>query len=174
MRHIEEMLSLATKAAGKRLNLPGGLVFAVEYDRYLLTLDEAALSPLPPLKGEFQLKIPGETRLPGWRVEAAIVGREDVSDEDDFTAYLDLAKSGDRLTVRTRKRGDRFQPLGLDQAKKLGEFMIDAKIPQAWRGRIPLVCSGEQILWVVGWRLDERAKVGTETKRVLRLQFERD
>lgn len=172
MRHIEEMLSLATKAAGKRLSLPGGLTFAIEYNRYLLTPDLAALSPLPPLKGEFQLKIPGKTLLPGWRVEASIVAREDLTEKDDLTAYLDLANSGDRLTVRTRKRGDRFQPLGLDQPKKLGEFMIDAKIPQAWRGRVPLVCSGEQILWVVGWRLDERAKVSADTKRVLSLSFE--
>jgi len=172
MRHIEEMFSLATKAAGKRLSIPGGLTFAIEYNRYLLTPDLAALSPLPPLKGEFPLNIPGKTSVPGWRVEASIVARKDMAEKDDFTAYLDLAKSGDRLAVRTRKRGDRFQPLGLDQPKKLGEFMIDAKIPQAWRGRVPLVCSGEQILWVVGWRLDERAKVGEETKRVLRLRFE--
>jgi tRNA(Ile)-lysidine synthase len=172
MRHIEEMMSLTTKPAGKRLNLPGGLNFSVEYDRYLLTPDLSALSPLPPLEGEFPLNIPGETKLPGWRVEAAVVERREMGEKDDFTAYFDLAKSGDRLTVRTRKRGDRFQPLGLAQPKKLGEFMIDAKIPQAWRGRVPLVCSGEQILWVVGWRLGERAKVSAETKRVLRLRFE--
>ncbi len=172
MRHIEEMMSLTTKPAGKKLSLPGGLTFAIEYERYLLTLDMSTLSPLPQLKGEFPLNIPGETLFPGWRVEVAIVERGEMSDEDDFTAHLDLAKSGDRLTVRTRKRGDRFQPLGLSQPKKLGEFMIDAKIPQAWRGRVPLVCSGEQILWVVGWHLDERAKVGEDTKRVLRLRFE--
>jgi tRNA(Ile)-lysidine synthase len=171
MRHIEEMMSLVTKPAGKRLNLPGGLTFAVQYDRYLLTPDLSALSPLPPLKGEFQLKIPGKTLLPGWRVEAAIVGREEMTEKDSLTAYFDPAKSDEKLTVRARQRGDRFQPLGLAQPKKLGEFMIDAKIPQAWRGRVPLVCSGEQILWVVGWRLGERAKVSAETKQVLRLEF---
>ncbi|MBA7629736.1 tRNA(Ile)-lysidine synthase [subsurface metagenome] len=175
MRHIEEMMSLVTKPAGKRLSLPGGLTFSIEYNRYLLTSDPAALSPLPPLKGEFQLNIPGETRLPGWRVEAAIIKREEMSDEEgDFTAYLDLGKSGHKLLVRPRRRGDRFQPLGLAQPKKLGEFMIDAKIPQAWRGRIPIVCSQEQILWVVGWRLDERAKVSQDTKQVLHLKFEPD
>ncbi len=173
MRHIEEMMSLATKAAGKRLNLPGGLTFAIEYERYLLTLDTTTLSPLPPLKGEFTLKIPGETRLPGWRVEAAIVERGKMTEKDDFTAYFDLSEIGEKLMVRARRRGDRFQPLGLAQPKKLGEFMIDAKIPQAWRGRIPIVCSGEQILWVVGWRLDEQAKVGAKTKQVLRLEFKR-
>jgi tRNA(Ile)-lysidine synthase len=175
MRHIEEMMSLATRPAGKRLNLPGGLTFSVEYDRYLLTPDLSTLSPLPPLKGEFKLSIPGETRLPGWRVEAAVVKRAEMSDkEDNFTAYLDLAKSGERLAVRARKRGDRFQPLGLSQSKKLGEFMIDAKIPQAWRGRVPIVCSGKEIVWVVGWRIDERAKVKRDTKQVLRLEFKPD
>jgi len=171
MRHIEEMMSLATKAAGKRLSLPGGLTFAIEYDRYRLTPDPATLSPLPKLEGEFPLKVPGKTLLPGWRVEATIVERGDITEKDDFTAYLDLGKSGDRLIVRTRQRGDRFQPLGLAQLKKLGEFMIDAKIPNAWRGQVPIVCSEEQILWVVGWRLDERAKVSRNTKQVLRLEF---
>jgi tRNA(Ile)-lysidine synthase len=171
MRHVEEMMSLATKAAGKRLSLPGGLTFSVEYNRYLLTSDLTALSPLPLLKGEFPLNIPGETRLPGWRVEATIIKQEEMSEKDDFTAYLDLAKSGDRLMVRPRRRGDRFQPLGLAQPKKLGEFMIDAKIPNTRRGQIPIVCSEEQILWVVGWRLDERAKVSRDTKQVLRLEF---
>jgi tRNA(Ile)-lysidine synthase len=174
MRHIEEMMSLASKTVGKRLNLPGGLTFAVEYERYLLTLDPNALSPLPELKGEFPLKVPGETKLPGWRVKASFVTRREITETNDLTAYFDAAKSGERLMVRTRQRGDRFQPLGLAQPKKLGEFMIDAKIPQAWRGRAPLVCSPEQILWVVGWRLGERAKVGAETKRVLRLSFEAD
>jgi tRNA(Ile)-lysidine synthase len=167
-------MSLAARPAGKRLNVPGGLTFAVEYERYLLSPDLSTLSPLPPLKGEFKLKIPGETKLPGWRVEAAIIRREKMGETDNFTVYLDPAKSGDKLTVRARKPGDRFQPLGLPQPKKLGEFMIDAKIPQAWRGRVPIVCSEKQILWVVGWRLGERAKVNRDTKRVLRLEFKPD
>jgi tRNA(Ile)-lysidine synthase len=173
MRHIEDMMSILTKPAGKRLDLPGGLIFAVEYDRYLLTQDREALSPFPPLEDEFPLKLPGETTLPGWRIEANIINREQVTEKDDFTAHLDLDKAGGKLTVRSRQRGDRFQPLGMSQPKKLGEFMIDAKIPQAWRGRIPIVCSPQHILWVVGWRIDDRAKVTPQTKRILRLKFER-
>ncbi len=90
-----------------------------------------------------------------------------------FTAYFDLDKAGNKLTVRTRKPGDRFQPLGMSQPKKLNEFMIDSKIPHAWRERIPIVCSPEHILWVVGWRIDERIKVTRDTKQVLRLEFKR-
>ncbi len=173
-RHIEEMMSLVTKPAGKRLSLPQGLTFFIEYNQYRLTSDSASLSPFPTLEDEVPLNIPGQTSLPGWRIEAAIIDRERMTEKDDFTAYLDLGKTGGKLTVRPRRRGDRFQPLGLPQAKKVGEFMIDAKIPRTWRGKIPIVCSPEQIVWVVGWRIDERAKVTEDTKKVLRLEFKRD
>jgi tRNA(Ile)-lysidine synthase len=172
MRHIEEVISALTKPAGKRLSLPGGLIFSIEYDRYLLAPDFAALSPFPTLKGEVQLNIPGETVIPGWRVEVAIINREGMTEKGDFTAHLDLGKTGDKLVVRSRRRGDRFQPLGLGQPKKLSEFMIDAKIPQAWRGKIPVVCSPSQIVWVVGWRIDDRVKVSEKTKQILCLKFE--
>jgi tRNA(Ile)-lysidine synthase len=189
MRHIEEIMGALTKSAGKRLSLPGGLIFSVEYDRYLIGQDPAALSPFPTLGNEFPLKLPGKTILPGWRVEATIIDPSAVKGKpeganapwettkgiglinNDFTAYFDLDKTGDKLVVRSRQPGDRFQPLGMSQPKKLGEFMIDAKIPQAWRERIPLVCSPQHILWVVGWRIDDRVKVTEQTKHVMRLEF---
>ena len=174
MRHIEEIMDVLTKPAGKRLSLPGGLVFSVEYDKYLLGPDPASLSPFPELEGEFPLKVPGETRLPGWRVEAVVILPKAMEDDTSgYKAYFDFDKTGDKITVRSRRRGDRFQPLGMSQPKKLGEFMIDAKIPRAWRQRVPIVCNQSQILWVVGWRIDDRAKVTDSTKQVLCLKFER-
>ena len=202
MRHIEEIMDALTKPAGKKLSLPGGLIFSVEYNSYLIGQDPSALSPFPTLGGELPLKLPGKTLLPGWNIEATIIepsilkGKSEGAlapsetttplplikgkgikgiglTDNDFTAYFDRDKTGDKLVVRSRQRGDRFQPLGMSQPKKLNEFMIDAKIPQAWRGRTPVVCSPQHILWVVGWRIDERAKITEDTKRVLRLEFER-
>jgi tRNA(Ile)-lysidine synthase len=171
MRHIEEMMALLGKPAGKRLSLPGTLSFVTGYDEYMLTLNLAGLSPLPELVGEARLNIPGKTLLPGWYIEATIIEREQISEKGDFTAYLDLAKTSDNLVVQSRRRGDRFQPLGLSLPKKLNEFMIDARIPQNWRKNIPIVRSTEQIVWVVGWRIDERVKVSQKTEKVLRLKF---
>jgi tRNA(Ile)-lysidine synthase len=174
-RHIEQLMAALTKPAGKRISLPEGLIFSIEYDKYLLGRDLASLSPLPPLEGEFTLKVPGETSLPGWQVTAAAMPSEAMKDDAaDYKAYFDLGKTGDKLVVRRRQRGDRFQPLGLSQPKKLGEFMIDARIPRDWRRRVPVVCSPEHIIWVVGWRIDERVKVTSATQQVLCLQFERD
>jgi len=172
MRHIEEMMGALGKPAGKRLSLPGDLSFATGYDKYQLTTDLTDLSPFPKLEGEVRLNIPGQTLLSGWRIEATIIKPKEMAEKDGFTAYFDLAKTGDKLIVRVRKRGDRFQPLGLSLPKKVGEFMIDAKIPQAWRQQVPIVCSPSQIVWVVGWRIDERVKVIRNTKQVLCLKFE--
>ena len=170
-----------------------------------LVSPEAALSLLfnhldPVLRDEFVLKVPGETLLPGWRVEATIIdpsvvkGKPEGADapsetttplikgkgikgigfiNDNFTAHLNLDKVGGKVVVRCRQVGDRFQPLGMSQPKKLGEFMIDAKIPRAWRQRVPIVCSPQHILWVAGWRIDDRVKVTKNTKQVLCLEFRR-
>jgi len=202
MRHIEEIMGALTKPAGKRLSLPGGLVFSIEYDKYLVGPELAALSPFPILGAEFTLKLPGETVLAGWRIEATITSSSVAKGKPEgalapsetmtplplikgkgiegiglinnlFTAYFDRDKTGDKLLVRPRQPSDRFQPLGMSQPKKLGEFMIDSKIPSAWRQRIPLVCSPQHILWIVGWRIDERVKVTENTKQVLCLEFKR-
>lgn len=171
MRHIEDMMGLLGKPAGKVLNLPGGLIFVTGYDKYQLVKDINHLSHLPPLEGETRLHIPGPTEFSGWKIEAAIIEPEEMTERDEFTAHFDLLKTGEELTVRPRRRGDRFQPLGLSQPKKLGEFMIDTRVPKAWRKDIPVVCSPRHIVWVVGWRIDERVKVTQNSKKVLRLEF---
>ena len=168
--HIEAMLNLIPKP-GKRLNLPRGLVFATEYSQLILKTGEAPPCPFPSLAREFPLHIPGETILPGWRV-IAIVSKERSTEKDELAACFDFNKTGSRLVVRGRKLGDRFQPLGMSELKKLQDFMVDAKIPRLWRDCIPLVCSQEQILWIVGWRIDDRVKVTEATNEVLCLQFE--
>ena len=82
-----------------------------------------------------------------------------------------MQKTGTELFVRQRRPGDRFQPLGMAMSKKLQDFMVDARIPRAWRAHIPIVCSPQQIVWVVGWRIDDRVKITETSKEILRLEF---
>jgi tRNA(Ile)-lysidine synthase len=49
--------------------------------------------------------------------------------------------------------------------------MSDAKIPHDWRNRIPIIACEDGILWVAGYRIDERVKVTGQTQKVLRLEF---
>jgi len=170
--HIDHLINALPKPAGKRISLPYGLTFAIEYDSYRLGADPAAQSPFPPLKSEVPLTVPGQTSLPGGEITALITGKAEISEKGgEFTARFDFDKVGSRLTVRPRQSGDRFQPQGMSQTKKLSEFMIDAKIPRAWRPNIPLVCSPHHVVWVVGWRIDDRVKVTGNTEQVLHLKF---
>jgi len=175
--HIEDIIDALDKPAGKAIGLPDGLNFTIEYDRYVLAPVPASLCPYPHLETETGLNIPGRTALPGWDIEAEIVPQSEnnkiAKTNDEFTASFDYDKTGNMLTVRRRRPGDRFQPLGMSQPKKLNEFMIDARIPQTWRSHVPIVCSPERILWVVGYRIDESAKITASTKKVLRLKFVR-
>ncbi len=69
------------------------------------------------------------------------------------------AGSDPRFTVRNRRRGDRFQPLGMRQQKKLKDFLIDRKIPSEVRDRIPLLVWGGSIVLVGGVEISEAFKV---------------
>ncbi|MBN2463404.1 MAG: tRNA lysidine(34) synthetase TilS [Dehalococcoidia bacterium] len=170
--HIEAMMDLLSKPAGKKLCLPDGLVLSTEYGRLILASPKASTCPLPPIKGISHINIPGKTDLPGWQIRADIA-QEVVGDDNGLAASFDLAKIGKELMVRRRRPGDRFQPLGMSQTKKLQDFMVDSRIPSSWRDRVPLICSPEQILWVVGWRIDDRVKVTEHTKDILLIKFER-
>ncbi len=138
------------------------------------------LSPFPQLQGEFDIDIPGETRLPSWTIEATVAPREKMPESldsgkiDGFMACFDKDKVGGKIKVRARRRGDRFQPLGMSYPKKVGEFMLDARIPKAWRERIPIIYSPQQIIWVAGWRIDERVKVTESTRQVLCLKMTKE
>jgi tRNA(Ile)-lysidine synthase len=173
MRHIDDIMSTLDLPAGRRIDLPYGLIFLVDYGKYWLGTEQAIPSPYPALDGEYHLAIPGVTDIPGWRIEAMFVQGYEAPGVNSLTAYLDADSAGQALNVRAWKRGDRFVPLGLDSEKKLGEFMIDQKIPRHWRKNIPLVVSPERVVWLVGCRLDARVRVTDKTGRVLRLEFRR-
>ncbi|HEX6097810.1 MAG TPA: tRNA lysidine(34) synthetase TilS [Thermoanaerobaculia bacterium] len=64
-----------------------------------------------------------------------------------------------RFTVRNRRPGDRFQPLGLLQPKKLKDFLIDRKIAAEVRDRLPLLVWNGEIVWIAGVEVSERFKV---------------
>jgi tRNA(Ile)-lysidine synthase len=170
--HIETMLSFLSKPGGKQLDLPHGIKLFSQYDNLILSTDEQPPCPFPLLEKEVPVTIPGETAIPGWLIKTHI-SESAAYNENVFSACFDLDKTGTALSVRPRKRGDRFQPLGMAQTKKLQDFMVDARIPRNWRKTIPVLTSPAHILWVIGWRIDERVKVTDSTRNVLHITFER-
>ena len=81
-------------------------------------------------------------------------------------AKLDFGKLQFPLTLRKWKQGDKFMPLGMKKFKKLSDFFIDNKFSILDKQEQWLLCSGNDIVWVVGYRIDERYKIETDTKKV--------
>jgi tRNA(Ile)-lysidine synthase len=93
---------------------------------------------------------------------------------DRWEIYLDADVVGSSPVLRPRQPGDIFAPLGLGgHSQKVNEFMINQKIPAQWRNKIPLLVSAGLVLWVCGYRPDERARLRPSTRRILHFKFER-
>ena len=121
----------------------------------------------------------GEETVGGWRIRALEQPSPAVLDGGPFDACLDRDALGGALAVRTRRRGDRFQPLGVGSSEngrkqtttKLQDFLVDQRVPRSWRDQVPLVVSPRGIAWVVGWRIAHWARITPQTRRALLLEF---
>ena len=170
--HVTSLESLLTGDTGAKLDLPKGVRASLGYDH--LTLTRTHTPPPTPLPREEQpITVPGETLLLGWRVTATI--EEAASCEhttNPYSALFDMDRLSESVTVRRRRDGDRFTPLGMSGSKKLQDFLTDAKVSRNHRDSIPIVLSGNKIIWVVGHRTADQAKLTSTTLHTLRLIFE--
>jgi tRNA(Ile)-lysidine synthase len=156
---------------GAVVELPGGL----QAER---TYGEVVIAPAPSEKAvstqEWTLPIPGRVPLRELGLEiAATRSRAKRPPPSPMAAILNAAKIEGPLLVRTRRRGDRFRPIGMKGTVKLQDFFVNTKIPRAQRDRVPLVLSGDEIVWVVGYRVSEGFKVTDKTRRSIRLEATR-
>ena len=91
--------------------------------------------------------------------------------KDSSTALLDYSKLQFPLKIRKWKEGDKFHPLGMRGQKKLSDFMIDNKIPVNLKDRQLVLESKGNIVWVVGFRIDERYKINNETSLIYKIKW---
>ena len=95
---------------------------------------------------------------------------ESAKDENDDVEYIDYDKLHFPLMLRHKKEGDFFFPMGMYQKKKLSKFFIDEKYSLFDKKQQWLLCSGNDIVWVIGKRLDNRFRVRKETKKILKIE----
>ncbi|MBL0340404.1 MAG: tRNA lysidine(34) synthetase TilS [Bacteroidetes bacterium] len=86
---------------------------------------------------------------------------------DDFrnkeTVYLDASKLKLPLSIRRWKDGDSFHPLGMKGSKLISDFLTDEKLPVAEKELVYLLLSENEIVWVLGQRLDEKYRITSST-----------
>jgi tRNA(Ile)-lysidine synthase len=169
--HTEILLQLCrSPAASRQLDLPGAVRAEKSYDWVTVTLRHEPVE-------DFIFRISDHGLHPFPSLNHSLVVELLASDMDvEFShdpneAMMDLDKVSFPLTLRSSKPGDRFRPLGLGGSKKLKDLYIDTKVPKNQRRQIPILCSKDHIIWVVGHRLDDRVKLTSDTSRLLRLRY---
>ncbi len=86
-------------------------------------------------------------------------------------AQLDYEKLRFPLQLRPWKKGDAFMPLGMRHKKKISDFLIDLKVPLPQKEQVLVLTSHDEIIWVVGFRIDNRFKISPKTKIVYCINY---
>jgi len=181
-RHNNEILKLTEYQLGeKEIYLPDNLRAKKIYNKIMIyekriSKDQTEEIPTP---WEYDILIPGETEIEslGIKVEIIILDSADIKSslyfarkksKGEFMEFIDYNKVKLPLKLRNRRSGDKFFPLKMKGLKKVKDFFIDNKIPKSHRDLIPILVDNEdQIIWIMGMRLDDRVKINSDTKKVL-------
>jgi len=166
LAHIEDIISLIrTGASGDRIHLPGDIRVIRDYSILKIT----SVSPVKIDEYEINPPCDIDIREAGISVKALFENKSEGRDENRFSVALDAEAMMFPLKVRHRKNGDFFYPQGFGGRKKLQDYFVDEKISRDERDSIPVIVSGNDIVWIAGYRADERFKVTDKTEKVLRL-----
>jgi len=140
--------------------------------------DEVSLSRAPftesaPWESQVEL---GRTELPdrGFAIELQVSEKraETTPSDERHIEVADADRVVFPLTIRNRREGDRFTPLGMSFPVKLKDFLISERVPYFSRDDVPLLCDRDRILWVAGVRLSNEVRVDETTTRTLMMSLE--
>ena len=173
--HIEALLKLFDSQVGRQIDLPYGICARKSYEWV-----ELYKKDLEKAKGqnekvrEILLDVPGTTFLSGGMLVKARVFPYDNTHEipkKKYTKWFDYDKIEKSLVVRNRQKEDYFY---IDEfhKKRVKDYMVNEKIDRAIRDELLLICDGNHMLWMPGYRISSYYKVNHKTQRILELSLE--
>lgn len=89
------------------------------------------------------------------------------------TIYVDKEKLKYPLVVRKWKEGDYFYPLGMKGKKKVSKYFKDEKLSLLAKERVWLLCSGDDVVWIINYRADDRFRITPQTKKIVKVTITR-
>ncbi len=172
--HIEDVLSLLlSEKPQAELHLSHDTRLVRRYDAFYFTETKSNSNKQIP---EVPLKIPGENPIPelNIKIKVELLSIQHLSScmENDNPCF-DADKLQLPLIVRSRKAGDRIQPLGMSGKKKVKKIFQENQITFEERDRIPIICSGDDIICVARCCVSEKYKIDENTTNILQLTIHR-
>ena len=157
------------------LNKESGKLFFSSSHRLVKDRDCLLLSPLAAAGEKEVYFLTGEEGCWSGPIDltfSRIVRTEELHiQKDKDIAYFDLDKLKFPLVLRHWQQGDWFVPFGMQGRKKLSDYFSDKKFSRLEKERVWLLCSGDEVIWIVGERSDNRFRVECATKRCLVVNF---
>ena len=177
-KHYQRLIELTDKnISGRKIQLPAGFSVWREYN-YLIfaAAKETATAKIKTLLC-IKPDVPGQIRFGNYLIEASVIddtmpnaGRYKAG-KTSFVEFFDFDKVKLPLTVRSRRAGDIFMPLGTVEQKKTGKFLTAQRVPKRIRDKTLIVEDSQKVIWLWPIRMCEQAKVTDKTKKILRLQI---
>jgi tRNA(Ile)-lysidine synthase len=169
-QQVPEVIQLLDAVSGKYLQSPSHRLF--RHHRWLV------IAPLQAAERSIILvEGPGKTSFPGGTLALDILPVSNIAiPQEKLTACLDAGLITFPLVLRKWKPGDYFYPLGMQHQpggrrgkKKLARFFIDQKLSITEKENVWVLEANKKIIWVIGYRIDDRFKITESTKTVLKI-----
>ncbi len=165
---INRLCALLQGRTGARMELPNGTEAYVRYGAIIIGKPKG--KDAEPFETHFVW--PGATHTP-MGVYTAAFADDFRRDEGALIAYMDADRLPNNAVVRVRRPGDRFYPLNAPGERKLKEYLIDKKVDPPAR-ELPLIAAGRDVLFFPGGTVSHSVRVREDTRRILRVKFQRE
>jgi tRNA(Ile)-lysidine synthase len=166
-KQIDEVIKLSSSESGSYLDSPGSPYRIIRHRHWFI------ISPLSTEEAVNIIIEPGQEdinfSLGTLRISKSTQIDPDKIKSNNLTATLDLKNTIYPLLLRKWKTADYFYPLGMKKKKKISRFLIDQKLSKTDKEKVWVIESNKKIIWVVGYRIDERFKLTEKTKEALQL-----
>lgn len=164
---VESVLELVDLQAGSCADIHGGVVARRGFESIEILKPEN-----PEAREETLLNLEGETDAPDFNCRFICTRLDGIPDDlknhPEHYQYFDADLFPHDAVVRSRREGDKIKPLGCGHMK-LKKYLSQKKIPRWDREDIPVIASGQNILWAVGYGISDDVRIGKETARILRI-----
>jgi tRNA(Ile)-lysidine synthase len=172
-KQISEVEKLAVSESGKYIASPDNKFRIIKYRSWLIISPVLSVAPSAIIISEEDKHI----HFNSGALQLAVLPSAEYKKPGGSTvACLDMKLVRFPLLLRKWKTGDYFYPFGMKKVssgkvgkKKISRFLMDIKLTKTEKEKIWVIESDKRILWVVGYRIDERFKITDSTKQFLRI-----
>ncbi len=159
----DDIYELVDGQSGKQVLAP--------YFRLIKDRDCLILSPLQSQENQQEFEIESIESKVKFPLNLDFSTVSEIGVASDSTIFVDEDKLVFPLTLRHWNEGDIFQPFGMEgKSKKVSKLFKDEKLSLIDKEKVWLLCSNNQVVWVVGIRQDERFKIDTNSKNLLKIE----